>query len=155
MSNCVHFVDTSILVELLDIPNMTKHHDEIKAEYEELAKNGDTFILPVSVLVETGNHIAHSPSRRYELGEKFKALILGKNQFEVLPTISKEALERILSDFPKQASGETGFGDISIVAQFEEYWHTKQPIGHIRIWSLDKHLASYQYEGGLARRRDK
>ena len=155
MSNCVHFVDTSVLVELLDIPNRNTHHDEVKAEYEELARNGDAFILPISVLVETGNHIAHSPSLRYELGEKFKNLILSKNQFEVLPTISNEALETILSDFPTYASAGTGFGDRSIVAQFEEYWQTKQPIGHIRIWSLDDHLASYQREGGLKRRKDK
>ena len=42
-----------------------------------------------------------------------------------------------------------------IVAQFEEYWQTRQPIGRIRIWSLDTHLAPYQYEGGLRRRKDK
>ena len=155
MSNTVHFVDTSVLVELLDIPNMNTHHHEINAEYKRLAGNGDAFVLPVSVLVETGNHIAHSPSKRYELSTRFKELILGKNQFVVLPTISEEALETILSDFPTYASAGTGFGDRSIVAQFEEYWQTKQPIGHIRIWSLDDHLASYQYEGGLRRRRDR
>ena len=55
MSN-VHFIDTSVLVELLNIPKMNERHAQAQTEYEALAAKGDVFVLPVAVLVETGNH---------------------------------------------------------------------------------------------------
>ena len=55
----VHLVDTSVLVELLDIPGRNNRHEEAKQEYKELEKNGDSFVLPMAAILETGNHIAH------------------------------------------------------------------------------------------------
>ena len=52
MSN-VHFVDTSVFVELLNIPSMNEKHGELIKEYKKLAIRGDVFVLPVAVLVET------------------------------------------------------------------------------------------------------
>lgn len=39
MSN-VHFVDTSVLVELLNVPNMNERHAQAEEEYNDLAARG-------------------------------------------------------------------------------------------------------------------
>lgn len=143
MSN-VHFVDTSVLVELLNIPQKSKNHEAIKAEYEELTKNKDIFILPVAVLIETGNHIAHisDGNVRRNIAIKFAEFL-------------KKAVNKVIDCFPSQAQAEVGFGDTSIIEQFKDYWSNHQPIGHMRIWSLDDHLSAYEMTGGLSRRRNK
>lgn len=156
----VHFIDTSVFVELLNVPGMNERYAEIRQDYELLAQNGDTFVLPVAVLVETGNHIAHIPdgTLRRRVALKFvdlvKRAINMEGNWNVMPEISEDILERILVSFPKHASSEIGFGDVSIIEQFEDYWQNRQPIGEMRIWSLDDHLSAYQKTGGLSRRKN-
>ena len=160
MSN-VHFVDTSVLVELLNIPQKSKNHQAIKAEYEELTKNKDIFILPVAVLIETGNHIAHisDGNVRRNIAIKFaeflKKAVNHENNLNVMPELSENVLKKVIDCFPSQAQAEVGFGDTSIIEQFKDYWSNHQPIGHMRIWSLDDHLSAYEMTGGLSRRRNK
>ena len=156
----VHFVDTSILTELLNIPNMASSYEAVKAEYEELSTRGDSFVFPAAVLVETGNHIAHvnDGTLRWQIATKFTALIskaiAGESDMSVIPEITIEELESIINKFPDQARAAIGFGDTSIVEQFDRYWRTKQPIGEMRIWSKDEHLSAYHQFGGLARRKN-
>ena len=157
----VHFIDTSVLVELLNIPNMNARHVQAKTEYEQLVSNRDVFVLPIAVLVETGNHIAHidDGNVRYQIAGYFSDLVQkainAEDNWNTVPEIPKETLERIMSQFPVQAQAKTGFGDVSIVAQFEDYWQNRQPIGEMRIWSFDTHLQSYSRVGGLSRRRSR
>lgn len=157
----VHFVDTSVLTELLNVPGFNERNKEINAEYLQLSKNGDVFVLPVAVLVETGNHIAHiSDGRiRYQIAGIFASLVKkaldGKSSWNVEPEIRPDVLQTILDQIPMQAQQGTGFGDVSIIEQFNDYQKNRQPIGEMRIWALDKHLSGYSYTGGLARRKDK
>ncbi len=64
----VHFIDTTVLAELLNIPGLSTQHEKIKAEYLQLDHNEDIFVLPVATLVETGNHIAHIPDGNLRYG---------------------------------------------------------------------------------------
>lgn len=159
--NKVHFIDTSVLVELLNIPDMNEHHAQAKAEYEQLASNRDVFVLPIAVLVETGNHIAHiaDGNMRYRIAVQFSALvekaIKTEDHWNTVPNIPIETLETIMSQFPGQARAQTGFGDISIIEQFNDYWQNCQPIGEMRIWSFDTHLQGYSRVGGLSRRKNR
>ena len=160
MSN-VHFIDTSVLVELLNIPNMNGRHAQAKAEYEELVASGDTFVLPVAVLVETGNHIAHisDGNMRYKIAVLFSSLvqkaIKSEDNWNTVPDIPMCTLEKIIHQFPSLARGQTGFGDISIIEQFNDYWQNRQPIGMMRIWAFDEHLQGYSQTGGLSRRKNR
>ena len=160
MSN-VHFIDTSILVELLNIPNKNAHHEETKEECGRLAANGDVFVLPIAVLVETGNHIAQisDGNIRYDIAKRFSALvqkaIQSEDNWNTVPGIPIETLTTIMNQFPCQAQCKTGFGDISIIEQFNEYWKNRQPIGEMRIWARDDHLKGYSRSGGLCRRKNK
>ena len=140
---------------------MNENHENVKLEHDMLAENEDMFVLPIATLVETGNHIAHIPDGniRWEIAQKFseivgKAVALEGN-WTVIPHISTEIMTKILVQFPAKAINRTGFGDVSIVEQFEDYWENKQPIGEMRIWSQDRHLQSYSRVGGLRRRKDR
>lgn len=159
----VHFIDTTVMSALLNIPHFNDkgRYEAAKEEHELLKENGDVFVLPMAVLVETGNHIAHIPDgrMRHEIADKFVALVSGaiksENNWNIIPEIPIDVLETILSKFPDQATAATGFGDVSIVEQFNEYWEKKQPIGEMRIWSFDAHLQGYSRTGGLSRRKNK
>jgi hypothetical protein len=57
-------VDTSILVQLLNVPEMSGQRDELMFEYERRASAREQFLLPIAVLIETGNHIAKANDGR-------------------------------------------------------------------------------------------
>lgn len=157
----VRFVDTSIMVNLLNVPGKNQDHTRVKEAYQQMVANGDTFVLPVATLVETGNHIANSSGAdRFRIASKFVELIRlalsGNGNWYVRPEISPSVLESISQKLPSNAAAGTGFGDTSIIEQFEEYWKKEQPIGEMRIWSIDHHLSSYPARfGDLKRRRNR
>ena len=160
MSN-VHFVDTSVLVELLNVPNMNDRHAQAQKEYNDLAAKGDVFVLPVAVLVETGNHIAHiaNGNIRRQIAINFSSLvgkaINSEDNWNTVPDIQINTLKTIMHNFPDLAHDKMGFGDISIIEQFNDYWKNRQPIGEMRIWAFDDHLQGYHQIGGLCRRKDR
>ena len=155
----VNFVDTCILTNLLDIPGYNQDRDTVMREYEEKKSTKDTFVIPLAVLIETGNHIAQIKGKKYEIAQKFSELIqnaaVGSGNFVVTPEISLEQITEIMKNFPDSVVREDrGFGDLSILSQFEDYWKNKQPIGKMCIWSLDHHLQGHEKTGGLKRRKD-
>ena len=117
--NKVHFVDTCVMDNLLDVPGWNNDRTRIIEEYTRLSENGDTFVLPVAVLVETGNHIAQARYNKYEIADKFAKLIHGAidgtNNWNVRPSITKTVLDNILSLYPSNAARSIGFGDTSIL----------------------------------------
>lgn len=76
MARRVEFVDTTILCNLLDVPGKNQSRAEI---VQELAhdKRGCDLILPVTAVIETGNHIAQlSDGRlRRQYAEKLSQLL--------------------------------------------------------------------------------
>lgn len=70
----VRIIDTSVLVNILDIPNMNQNHEEAMEEFERLIESDqDTLILPLATIIEAGNHIAHisNGNSRREKAELF------------------------------------------------------------------------------------
>ena len=55
----VRFIDTSIMCNLLEIPNMCADKERIKKEWKEVLERKETLIMPLATIIETGNHIAH------------------------------------------------------------------------------------------------
>ncbi|WP_219469712.1 hypothetical protein [Nonomuraea rhizosphaerae] len=76
MGRHVEFVDTSIQCNLLDIPGKNQNRaavlQELKADKRECR-----LILPVTTVIETGNHIAQLRDGRLrrEYAEKLTALL--------------------------------------------------------------------------------
>ena len=156
----VNFVDTCVLTNLLDVPGFNQKRDEVRRAYEKKIKTNDTFVIPLAVLVETGNHIAQLKGDKYTVAQNFSRLILeaihGNGNLSLTHKISPEQIQEIMEGFPDNAvQQDRGFGDLSIISQFEDYWKNKQPLGKMCIWSLDHHLQGFEKEGGLKRRKDK
>lgn len=56
----VRFIDTSILLNILDVPDRNQNKDEVVKEFKTLiGSQTETLILPLATIIETGNHIAH------------------------------------------------------------------------------------------------
>lgn len=58
----VWFVDTSVLCELLEVPGKAQQSGEIRTVAQERMDAGHLFVLPITAVIETGNHIANAVS---------------------------------------------------------------------------------------------
>lgn len=57
----VVFVDSSVLLNLLDVPGKNSDRGGVTAEFKAHAASGVTLIIPMAAVVEVGNHIAQLP----------------------------------------------------------------------------------------------
>lgn len=55
----VEFVDTSILVEFLDVPGKNSNRALVLEEFRRRRTAGVQFLLPTATVIETGNHVHH------------------------------------------------------------------------------------------------
>ena len=150
----VHFIDTSVLVNILDIPGMNQDREMVLNEYEVLIlESGNTFILPLATIIETGNHIAHinDGSMRRIKGIEFADMLM-KIANDESPwkffedEVSQDEIRVIAERLPQSVTYSSGTGDLSIISAFEKYRDNTPAIGYIRIWSMDSHLQHYEQE---------
>lgn len=144
----VHFIDTSIFLNVINVPGRSQHHVEVMDELKALIKTKDSaLVLPFATIIETGNHIAHcgDGQQKRKAAEKFRECI-DKTIHNKAPwqyygnQMTKEDLQAICDKFPDCAMRGQGFGDLSIVRAYEKYKSETPAIHKIRIWSLDAHL---------------
>lgn len=146
MTICI--VDTSILVELLNLRGLASRHDELVAELARRAAAGERFLLPVAVLVETGNHVAQIPdggSRRRSADDfvRFATISLhGESPFTPTPLPAIADIAAWLSDFPDCAMRGIGLADRSLIALWDAQ-RQLHPRRRVYIWSLDAALVGY------------
>jgi hypothetical protein len=55
-------IDTSIFLELLNVPNYNQHRASVLEDFKTYSQAGCTFLLPMATILETGNHIARPPA---------------------------------------------------------------------------------------------
>lgn len=159
----VRFMDTSIIMNLLEIPKMCSDAEKIKAEFDHAIKEKETLILPMSTIIESGNHIAHiaDGTIRREKAMKFQEF-LRKTAREEAPwtlygvELSKEDLLILAEEFPEKAlQMKMGIGDMSIIRFYEKYKAITPAVGKVMIWSTDGHLSGYKEDMTMKRRRSK
>lgn len=147
----IHFIDTSVFTNILDVPNRNQQRKFIIREFKQIADSEqDLLILPFATIIETGNHIAHNGDgqQRRKSAEKFRNVLL-KTIHNEAPwfyygrQLTVEDLEEICNVFPDAAMRAEGFGDLSIIRAYECYKNETPGIEEIRIWSIDSHLSSY------------
>lgn len=68
MSKPLCLVDTSILLNILNVPDKNEHREEVFAAFQEKIKAGETFFLSLATVIETGNHIGHLPDGNSRYG---------------------------------------------------------------------------------------
>lgn len=158
----VHFIDTSVLLELLNVPGKSKNPKHYRHELLELKKSrSETLILPFATIIETSNHIAQNGdgNQRRECAKRFcdciQKTITGEAPWKYYgKQMSPEDLEIICRQFPDAAMREEGFGDLSIIRAYEKYKKETPGIAHIRIWTSDTHLIGYDEDVPMTSRRN-
>lgn len=159
----VRFIDTSIIMNLLEVPGRCQDMEHVKLEFSKALEAGDTLILPVSTIIESGNHIAHISSGgiRREKALKFKEFLMN-TAYNTAPwqlygtELKNDDLLYIAQEFPDKAlTLQMGIGDLSIIRFYEKYKENVPAIGKIMIWSTDAHLQSYSEDMTMKRRRNK
>lgn len=159
----VRFIDTSIVMNLLEVPNMCAEAKAVKDEFKAAVEAKETLILPMSTIIESGNHIAHIADGKVRRTKAMKfQTFLKKTAKDEAPwklyglEMKKEDLLALAEDFPECALRmEMGIGDMSIIRFYERYKNEVPAIGRIMIWSKDTHLMGYCEDMTIKRRRDK
>jgi len=147
-------VDTSYWLELFKIPNHFKdeHYSKIKQLFTVASHNQYSLYLPIPVLFELANHIAHvsDGSVRRELSQKFSETVkrgISNTEmlFNIMPCMAfsvaselNESLDFFVSRFVSEFSTQgLGFTDSSIILEAKSL---KKDINKVHIWTLDRAL---------------
>jgi hypothetical protein len=155
ITSVVTFVDTSVLCNLLDVPLMSDRSAEVKAEARARGEHGERFVLPVTAVIETGNHIANvKQGDRRAAAERFVGLIqairedhtswvLHEVEWDDAFLVALCAGSTTGQPFVDLAGhGLLGAGDVAILVERERF---KARSAHldVRIWTLEATLGAY------------
>jgi len=144
----IAIVDTSVFVEILDVPGFNNNRDQL-LDLLVQAKNARwTLILPLAAMIEAGNHIGHLADghNRRVAAERFvqqvHAALEGEAPWGIMPLPDTQQLREIMTKFPDRASGNLGMGDQMMLAAWN-LMRLKASHQRVLIWSLDNELSSY------------
>jgi hypothetical protein len=134
---------------------MAGHAERYRELLEEKVSANESLLLPVTSIVETGNHIGQcSPSGglRRRTADRFVELVVnairGKLPFRPTPFFEPESMVGWLAGFPDwvaRSDGKgkgSGLGDLSIQKEWERQC-LLNPGRRVYIWSNDQHLQAY------------
>jgi hypothetical protein len=152
----VCLIDTSVFLNLLDVPNRNQAHKLVLQDYQIYEKSGCIFFLPMATIIETGNHIAQNGDgniRRKNASwfvEQVKAAFNGEVPWTPSQFPQKEEILLWIDQFPELAGKNkapnkqegTSFGDLSIIQEFHKACN-RFPMTEVFIWSLDSDLKTY------------
>ena len=132
---------------------MCSDHKDVLAKLKGKIKSGETLLLPMATILETGNHIGQNGDggKRRAAAQRFTDMvtqaILGTIPFTPTPFFDAEALGVWLSEFPDWAMRNdpkgkgSGLGDLSI----QKEWMRQRdlhPRKRVYVWSKDVHLSA-------------
>lgn len=149
----VWVVDTSVLVEILDVPAMASNHKRYFDEFYERIKKGGSFELPVSVIIETGNHLGQNGDAvmRKKATERFchfiKVALSNQRPWRVPQLPNADTLRQWIDAFPTHVEQSDdkgkgcGLGDLTIV-QTVTLLRRALDKTDVEVWTLDQHLAT-------------
>lgn len=154
MSKPIYVVDTSYLAEFYKVGKHCKpeNYREVKKRFDEAIKNKDRLFLPVPVIFEVANHIAHvkDGGRRRELAQHFNQDIQKSftkdSPFILVPCEGFKSIARLadnLIEFAERYASEgIGLTDTSIYLQAEQLYQDYKKFKNYRIhiWTLDTAL---------------
>lgn len=144
----VCLIDTSVFVELLNVPHKACRPAQTLAELKERVTLQESLFLPMATILETGNHIGQNGDggARRACAQRFVqqvgAALEGRSPFKPLHFLQADALKAWLSEFPDHAATGSGLGDLSIVYDWQRLCQQNRA-RRVYIWSLDTHLAAY------------
>jgi len=149
-------IDTSILCVWLDVPGKetcgAQNDRWDKARVENILKleeeRGTLFVLPLAVIIETGNHIAQSQNAwecANALCDIIRKTLDAKSpwaQFSQQDALwSSEHLHKLVNEWPEYAKAKLSIGDMTIKT-VADYYAEARYIVH--ILTGDKGLKAYE-----------
>lgn len=146
--SAICLIDTSIFLEILNIPNKVTQNSKIIDLLEEKIKANESLFLPMATILETGNHIAQNGdgNLRRQCANQFiiqvEKALKGESPFKPISFLKSEELQQWLTQFPDYAMQGVGLGDLSIIHDFNRFCQQNKG-RRVYIWSLDKHLQNY------------
>ena len=147
MANIV-IVDTSILLNILNVPLKNDQRPEVAEQLRNYICKGDQLFLPIATVLETGNHIAQNGdgNQKRQCALKFietvRLAVTDSIPWALAPLPDTETLVSWLDDFPDSAGRGVGIGDHSILKAWKQTCDDFPGAG-VSVWSLDGHLQGY------------
>jgi hypothetical protein len=155
MSANVVLLDTSVLCEVLAIPNLSSNSNRFQKALTGKIGAGDTLLLPMTSILETGNHIgqcAMDGQIRRNAAQTFVRFVSqalkGELPFRPTPFFQAEELATWLAELPdwamrSDAKGKgSGLGDLTIQKEWARQCGLN-PGRRVYIWSLDQQLQRF------------
>jgi len=148
----VTIVDTSVLCELLQVPGKSNpaRSADVRAEVDRRWHEGERFVIPITAVIETGNHIAQADGNRHDVAGRLVRLlqvaISEESHWRVLQTrLGGEFLTSLCAGDSTGQSLETlaaarvGAGDIAILVERDQFLATTA-IRNVQVWTFDEGL---------------
>lgn len=152
----VTFLDTSVLCELVEVPGKSQHRDEVRAEFGRRVSDGEQFVVPITAVIETGNHIAQASGDRRSAAERLVGLLRAASAGEPPFALNEVrwdggfTAELCDGDSTKQTlvdlagNGLMGAGDVAILVERDRYIAaTSMRRTDVRVWTLEQVLGAY------------
>jgi len=134
-------VDTSVLLNILDVPGRNQDRMNINRELRKLlADEGTELLLPLVAVVEAGNHIAQlsDGNRRRRAGQRLvdllKQAMAGEAGWVLVPFPDPDDLRKLTAGLVGRFVEGIGFADASIIAIWEKQ-KTRWSKRRAYIWS--------------------
>jgi hypothetical protein len=146
--SAICLIDTSIFVEILNVPKKAKQHSEIIELLRVKIEAKESLFLPMATIIETGNHIAQNGdgNLRRDCADRFVNQVWqalnGESPFQPISFLTPQELQKWLAEFPNLAMQGVRVGDLSIIHDFNRIC-CQNPRRRVYIWALDRHLQSY------------
>lgn len=155
MKRKLAIIDTSWLCVYLSVPGkeactgeVSLSTDEAKQTWEEKEKEGFRFVLPLTTVIETGNHIAQAPRKRREVATTFvKDIVLEASKAKTPWIVFSQQLDNWqpdqmswLKEWPDYAEAKLSIGDMAIKQVADFY----SKLGYeVEIFTCDEGLKAH------------
>lgn len=155
----VTFVDTSVLCELLQIPGRSsaKESAEVAADMDRRFGDGKRFVIPVTTVIETGNHVPQCSGNRHEIAGRLvrflRAAIEGVAPWLILDPhlgapFPNSLCEGASTGLPLEtlAAQKVGAGDVAILVERDQ-WLAGSAFSTANVWTNDEGLKAHAQAG--------
>lgn len=124
MSATIVIIDTSVFVEILALPGLAKAPQDMQDQLEAWIVDRAALLLPIAVIIETGNHIAQLTKgrKRRSAAERFVEVVQealdGNSPFAPTPSFAVDSLREWLPKFVgAAANAQPGAPGADLVAR--------------------------------------
>ena len=144
--SAIVIVDSSVLLNIMDVPDRNQHKPAVLDRLGALIDAGDHLFIPMAAIVEVGNHIAQvkNGALRRAAADRFvkevRSALADEAPWKPINFPSNQEVGSWLDAFPDSATQGIGMGDLSIKKEWEELCQ-RNSMSRVWVWTLDNDLA--------------